>query len=91
MNRPLSVIPGELFSSLIIAASNFVCVSYGGYGGGGGGGGMYGRPQPFYNQGYSQRARGFAPRARGGGPTDFGRPIIHYRDLDAPREPEEFI
>lgn len=27
---------------------------------------------------------------RGGGPSDY-RPVIHYRDLDAPREPEEFI
>lgn len=25
-----------------------------------------------------------------GAPADF-RPVIHYRDLDAPREPEEFI
>uniref|UniRef100_A0AAR5PMN5 Serrate RNA effector molecule homolog n=1 Tax=Dendroctonus ponderosae TaxID=77166 RepID=A0AAR5PMN5_DENPD len=63
--------------------------SYGGFGGGGAGGG-YGRPQPYYNQGFGQRSRGYAPRARGG-PGDFGRPIIHYRDLDAPREPEEFI
>ncbi|XP_045463642.1 serrate RNA effector molecule homolog isoform X2 [Harmonia axyridis] len=53
-----------------------------GYGGG------YGRPQP-YNNYYAPRARGYAPRTRGA-PSDF-RPVIHYRDLDAPREPEEFI
>lgn len=53
--------------------------SYGGYNG-----------PPRYNQGYyNQRSRGY-PRPRGGGSTDF-RPVIHYRDLDAPREPEEFI
>ncbi|XP_030760727.1 serrate RNA effector molecule homolog isoform X2 [Sitophilus oryzae] len=63
--------------------------SHQGYGGGYGMGG-FNRPQPFYNQGFAPRSRGYAPRARGG-PTDFGRPIIHYRDLDAPREPEEFI
>ncbi|RZC32422.1 serrate RNA effector molecule -like, partial [Asbolus verrucosus] len=51
--------------------------------------GGYGRLPPYYNQGYSQRSRGYAPRSRGG-PGDF-RPVIHYRDLDAPREPEEFI
>ncbi|XP_008191060.1 serrate RNA effector molecule homolog isoform X1 [Tribolium castaneum] len=57
--------------------------SYGGsYGG-------YGRLPPYYNQGYSQRSRGYTPRSRGG-PGDY-RPVIHYRDLDAPREPEEFI
>ncbi|CAG9857544.1 unnamed protein product [Phyllotreta striolata] len=60
---------------------------------GGGGGGMfggqgYGRPAPYFNSGYA-RSRGFQPRSRGG-QTDF-RPVIHYRDLDAPREPEEFI
>ncbi|KAK4873375.1 hypothetical protein RN001_015404 [Aquatica leii] len=50
----------------------------------------YGPPSRFYNQGYA-RPRPYAPaRARSGGSTDF-RPIIHYRDLDAPREPEEFI
>ncbi|XP_044751851.1 serrate RNA effector molecule homolog isoform X2 [Coccinella septempunctata] len=58
------------------------------YGGGGGYGGGYGRPQP-YNNYYPPRARGYAPRTRGS-PADF-RPVIHYRDLDAPREPEEFI
>ncbi|XP_019877374.2 serrate RNA effector molecule homolog isoform X2 [Aethina tumida] len=59
------------------------------YGGGASyGGGGYGRPQPYYNQGF-QRSRGYPPRARGNA-GDF-RPIIHYRDLDAPREPEEFI
>ncbi|XP_044731572.1 serrate RNA effector molecule homolog [Chrysoperla carnea] len=41
----------------------------------------------YYNQGYGQRSRGYA-RTRGG--SDF-RPVVHYRDLDAPREPEEFI
>ncbi|XP_076272274.1 arsenic resistance protein 2 isoform X3 [Rhynchophorus ferrugineus] len=61
--------------------------SYGSYGGLGG----FSRPQPFYNQGFTQRPRGYAPRPRSGPGTDFGRPIIHYRDLDAPREPEEFI
>ncbi|XP_069705569.1 serrate RNA effector molecule homolog isoform X2 [Periplaneta americana] len=40
-----------------------------------------------YNQGYSRPSRGFS-RGRGG--ADY-RPVIHYRDLDAPREPEEFI
>ncbi|KAF5287303.1 hypothetical protein FQR65_LT02176 [Abscondita terminalis] len=50
----------------------------------------YGPPSRFYNQGYA-RPRPYAPaRTRSGGSTDF-RPIIHYRDLDAPREPEEFI
>ncbi|CAH1999893.1 unnamed protein product [Acanthoscelides obtectus] len=58
------------------------------YGGGGYGGPGYGRPMPYYNQGFAPRARGYAPRSRG--PTDY-RPVIHYRDLDAPREPEEFI
>ncbi|KAG5889952.1 hypothetical protein JTB14_018847 [Gonioctena quinquepunctata] len=66
--------------------------SYGGHGYGGGYGAPgYGRPHPYYNQGFPQRARGYQPRSRGGGaPGDF-RPVIHYRDLDAPREPEEFI
>ncbi|KAF2880946.1 hypothetical protein ILUMI_25227 [Ignelater luminosus] len=51
--------------------------------------GSYGPPSRFYNQGYS-RPRPYAPpRTRGGG-GDY-RPVIHYRDLDAPREPEEFI
>ncbi|CAH0546059.1 unnamed protein product [Brassicogethes aeneus] len=60
------------------------------YGGGGSyGGGGYGRPPPYYNQGFAQRSRGYPQRTRGN-PGDF-RPIIHYRDLDAPREPEEFI
>lgn len=55
--------------------------SYGGYNG----------PPRYYNQGYNQRSRGYArPRGGGGGTSDF-RPVIHYRDLDAPREPEEFI
>ncbi|KAK9877907.1 hypothetical protein WA026_020131 [Henosepilachna vigintioctopunctata] len=59
------------------------------FGGGGGGyGGGYGRPPP-YNNYYAPRARGYAPRTRGA-PADY-RPVIHYRDLDAPREPEEFI
>ncbi|CAH1099791.1 unnamed protein product [Psylliodes chrysocephalus] len=61
---------------------------FGGGGGGGFGGPGYGRPAPYYNPGYT-RTRGFQPRSRGG-PSDF-RPVIHYRDLDAPREPEEFI
>ncbi|VEN33580.1 unnamed protein product [Callosobruchus maculatus] len=58
------------------------------FGGGGYGGPGYGRPMPYYNQGFAPRARGYAPRPRG--PADY-RPVIHYRDLDAPREPEEFI
>nr|CAD7451805.1 unnamed protein product [Timema tahoe] len=52
---------------------------HGGYGGHPYGG--YG-----YNQGYG-RGRGYN-RGRGGG--DY-RPVIHYRDLDAPRETEEII
>lgn len=64
--------------------------NYGGaYGGGYGG---YGGPSR-YNM-YPQRQRGFAPRSRGGGGGGGGmdhRPVVHYRDLDAPREPEEFI
>nr|XP_023017860.1 serrate RNA effector molecule homolog isoform X2 [Leptinotarsa decemlineata] len=66
--------------------------SYGGghsFGGGGYGGPGYGRPPPYFNQGFPQRSRGYQPRTRGA-PGDF-RPVIHYRDLDAPREPEEFI
>ncbi|XP_050507996.1 serrate RNA effector molecule homolog [Diabrotica virgifera virgifera] len=59
------------------------------FGGGGYGGSGYTRPAPFYNQSFVPRTRGYQPRGRGG-PTDF-RPVIHYRDLDAPREPEEFI
>ncbi|XP_072385964.1 serrate RNA effector molecule homolog isoform X1 [Diabrotica undecimpunctata] len=59
------------------------------FGGGGYGGSGYTRPTPFYNQSFVPRTRGYQPRGRGG-PTDF-RPVIHYRDLDAPREPEEFI
>ncbi|XP_022192314.1 serrate RNA effector molecule homolog isoform X2 [Nilaparvata lugens] len=60
---------------------------YGGYGGGrgfqhyGGYGG--------YGSGYS-RPRGGYNRGGRGGVSDF-RPVIHYRDLDAPREPDEFI
>lgn len=30
------------------------------------------------------------PGGGGGGGGDF-RPIIHYRDLDAPREPDDFL
>ncbi|CAG9818764.1 unnamed protein product [Phaedon cochleariae] len=59
--------------------------SFGGYAGPG-----YGRPAPYYNQSFPQRARGYQPRSRGAPGGDF-RPVIHYRDLDAPREPEEFI
>ncbi|XP_046429120.1 serrate RNA effector molecule homolog isoform X1 [Neodiprion fabricii] len=52
-----------------------------GYGGGGGGfSGGFGMPRPN---------RGGFNRGRGGG-SDM-RPVIHYRDLDAPREPDEFI
>ncbi|KAK7865942.1 hypothetical protein R5R35_005009 [Gryllus longicercus] len=41
-----------------------------------------------YNQSYSRPSRGGYNRGRGA--NEF-RPVIHYRDLDAPREPEEFI
>ncbi|KAK3926902.1 Serrate RNA effector molecule-like protein [Frankliniella fusca] len=53
----------------------------GGYGGGYGHGGGY--------NSYSRGNRGGYNRGRGGG-SDY-RPVIHYRDLDAPREPDEFI
>ncbi|XP_075217478.1 arsenic resistance protein 2 isoform X2 [Lycorma delicatula] len=59
---------------------------YGGYGGGrgyqhyGGYGG--------YGVGYPRARGGYNRGGRGGG--DY-RPVIHYRDLDAPREPDEFI
>jgi len=33
---------------------------------------------------------GFGGRRGGGGGGDY-RPIIHYRDLDAPREPDDFL
>ncbi|XP_055705245.1 serrate RNA effector molecule homolog isoform X2 [Phlebotomus papatasi] len=55
------------------------------------GGGPYGSPYSPYPMMPPQRHRGGGggyPR-RGGGP-DY-RPIIHYRDLDAPREPDEFL
>ncbi|XP_022920645.1 serrate RNA effector molecule homolog isoform X2 [Onthophagus taurus] len=61
------------------------------------GGGTYGSygPPRYYNQGYANRPRGYSARSRGGGGGGGGggdyRPVIHYRDLDAPREPEEFI
>ncbi|XP_025163712.1 serrate RNA effector molecule homolog isoform X3 [Harpegnathos saltator] len=56
--------------------------SRGGYGSGysGGFGGGFGNPRP--NRGGFNRGRG--------GSSDF-RPVIHYRDLDAPREPDEFL
>ncbi|XP_067011210.1 serrate RNA effector molecule homolog isoform X3 [Anabrus simplex] len=57
--------------------------NYGAHGFGGG----YGYNQG-YNQGYARPTRGGFSRGRGGGEY---RPVIHYRDLDAPREPEEFI
>lgn len=49
----------------------------------------YGGYQPYSRGGYGGYAR---PRAynRGRGGGDY-RPIVHYRDLDAPREPDEFI
>ncbi|XP_014488480.1 PREDICTED: serrate RNA effector molecule homolog isoform X2 [Dinoponera quadriceps] len=69
------------------------CSSFGSYGGGYGGsrggygssysggfGGGFGNPRP--NRGGFNRGRG--------GSSDF-RPVIHYRDLDAPREPDEFL
>ncbi|KAJ9586176.1 hypothetical protein L9F63_020181 [Diploptera punctata] len=56
-----------------------------GYGGHSYGGG-YGY-NTGYSQAYSRPTRGYS-RGRGG--SDY-RPVIHYRDLDAPREPEEFI
>lgn len=46
-------------------------------------GGYYGYP------GYRGLRGGF--RGRGGMPMQDMRPVIHYRDLDAPRESEEFI
>ncbi|XP_059607490.1 serrate RNA effector molecule homolog isoform X2 [Phlebotomus argentipes] len=55
------------------------------------GGSPYGSPYNPYPMMPPQRHRGGGsgyPR-RGGGP-DY-RPIIHYRDLDAPREPDEFL
>lgn len=58
--------------------------SYGGYG--------YGGMPSRYNS-YAQRPRGgggFHPRSRGNSGTDY-RTLVQYRDLDAPREPEEFI
>ncbi|KAI5712438.1 hypothetical protein M8J75_008343 [Diaphorina citri] len=39
--------------------------------------------------GFARGGRGYGRGGRGGG-MDY-RPVIHYRDLDAPREPEEFI
>lgn len=53
--------------------------------------GAYPAYQPAYPRGafggFNRGGRGYG-RGRGG--MDF-RPVIHYRDLDAPREPEEFI
>ncbi|KAL0268500.1 UNVERIFIED_CONTAM: hypothetical protein PYX00_010419 [Menopon gallinae] len=43
----------------------------------------------FYGYGYRGMRGAF--RGRGGPPAQDFRQVIHYRDLDAPREPEEFI
>ncbi|XP_025836771.1 serrate RNA effector molecule homolog isoform X2 [Agrilus planipennis] len=51
----------------------------------------YGFGPRYYNQGYGRPRPYMPPRARGGGAGSDFRPVIHYRDLDAPREPEEFI
>lgn len=61
---------------------------YGAYGGGRGYHNAYGG-YGGYGSGYS-RPRGGYNRGGRGGVSDF-RPVIHYRDLDAPREPDEFI
>ncbi|XP_050541392.1 serrate RNA effector molecule homolog isoform X2 [Daktulosphaira vitifoliae] len=60
------------------AANPYQLPGYPPYGGGGFGRGMYGYTRP--------PARGGFRGGRGG--FDY-RPIIHYRDLDAPKEPEE--
>lgn len=57
------------------AANPYQMPGYPPYGGAGFGRGMYGYSRPPSRGGF-----------RGGGG---GRPIIHYRDLDAPKEPEE--
>ncbi|XP_017762260.1 PREDICTED: serrate RNA effector molecule homolog isoform X4 [Eufriesea mexicana] len=69
------------------------CNTFGSYGGGyGGSRGGYGSN---YGTGFGggfgmpRSNRGGFNRGRGGG-GDF-RPVIHYRDLDAPREPDEFL
>uniref|UniRef100_A0A6M2DLB6 Serrate RNA effector molecule homolog n=1 Tax=Xenopsylla cheopis TaxID=163159 RepID=A0A6M2DLB6_XENCH len=58
------------------------------------GGGYGGAPPPhggygIWNHGGGRPLRGGFNRGRGG-MSDF-RPVIHYRDLDAPRELDEFI
>uniref|UniRef100_A0A1B6ECS8 Serrate RNA effector molecule homolog n=1 Tax=Clastoptera arizonana TaxID=38151 RepID=A0A1B6ECS8_9HEMI len=63
--------------------------SYGGYGGGRGYQPPYGVGYGGYMGGYSRPGRGGFGRG-GRGVSDY-RPVIHYRDLDAPREPDEFI
>ncbi|XP_026468817.1 serrate RNA effector molecule homolog isoform X3 [Ctenocephalides felis] len=78
---------------------NMVHHPYGSYGGGvggamygGRGGGYGGGPPPHsgygvWNHGGGRPIRGGFNRGRGG-MSDF-RPVIHYRDLDAPRELDE--
>ncbi|KAK6619508.1 hypothetical protein RUM43_012265 [Polyplax serrata] len=51
----------------------------------------YGYPPRGGFYGYSVRGMRGAFRGRGGPPAQEFRQIIHYRDLDAPREVEEFI
>ncbi|KAH0954256.1 hypothetical protein HN011_003564 [Eciton burchellii] len=67
------------------------CNSFGNYGGGYGGRGNYGSSYSggFSGFGAPRSNRGGFNRGRGGS-SDF-RPVIHYRDLDAPREPDEFL
>ena len=43
----------------------------------------------FYSYNYRGMRGGF--RGRGGPPAQDFRQVIHYRDLDAPREPDEFV
>ncbi|XP_026293345.1 serrate RNA effector molecule homolog isoform X2 [Frankliniella occidentalis] len=60
----------------------------GGSGGGGSGGGSYGGGGYGHGGGYNSYSRGNRGGYNRG--SDY-RPVIHYRDLDAPREPDEFI
>lgn len=72
-------------------SSELMTNTYYGYGGYGGG-----RGYQHYAGGYGGFASGYTRPGRGGynrggrGMSDY-RPVIHYRDLDAPREPDEFI
>ncbi|XP_055692355.1 serrate RNA effector molecule homolog isoform X5 [Lutzomyia longipalpis] len=76
------------------AAAGHPGMAGGGYRGGApfGGGGPYGAPP--YNPYGMMPPRGPRGGHGGGFPRRGGpdyRPIIHYRDLDAPREPDEFL